>query len=78
MPAAVVEAQGDRQRVEHLRGGRALPPPLEAYVVVDADPREQRHFLTPQAWHPPVPRGREIHLGRSHAGAPGGEVVTEF
>ena len=51
----IVESQGLADGVEHRLGHPAGVAALELGVVLDADPRQERHLAAPEARHPPLP-----------------------
>jgi predicted TIM-barrel fold metal-dependent hydrolase len=73
----LVELEYPSQGLEHLEGGVAVAALLEAQVIVHADPREHRHFLTPQACHAPSPDLRQPEILRCHRLPPSTQVLTE-
>jgi hypothetical protein len=51
----VVELQGAGDGVQYLVGDAGRISALQPGVVLDRNPRKQRHFLAPQPGYPPVP-----------------------
>ena len=61
-PLVRVEAQGARDRLEHLRRRVDVPALLEPRVPGDSHSGELRHFFAAQARRAPAPRARQPHL----------------
>ena len=74
-----VELKRPGQGVKHAVGDPAGVPPLEAGVVVDADPSEHGDLFAAQAGNAAVVTvDREPYLIRGDLGAPGGEELTNL
>jgi len=75
----LVELERAAHGVEHVVGHAAGVAALETRVVLDADPREQRHLLAPQARHPARSAvGRETGMLRCQLRPARGEELADL
>jgi hypothetical protein len=78
-PLGLVQLQGLSEGVQHALGDPAQVAPLQAGVVVDAHPGQQRDLLPAEARHAPVGAvDGQAGLLRSDPGPPGGQELTDL
>jgi hypothetical protein len=75
----LVELKRTGQRFQNALRNATRVAALEARVVVDADPGEERHFLSAEARNTPVITVRaQARLLRRDLGSPGGQELADL